>query len=311
MIILSSKKLGPFLLYYSLLTLPLSLFSQPVSPAELLRIAYTSHNQHEQRNFFLYLPAGYRSDSSAHQWPVMLFLHGNGERGNGREDLDWVLREGPLYEAWIQKRDLPFIIIGPQLPMYGMDTIPYIHNRNVSMIPRRLETGVPDRPAEFATPEKMEPEAATIFFPEFMRPAGWEREEKDLMEMVETIINDYHGDPDRIYLTGLSYGGFGTWYMASKHPKTWAAIAPIVGWGHPDLMEPIASHHIPLWVFAGGRDQNVELRYFYAGLNKLEQLGNTDIRFTIEADMGHDVWRRVYAGEDLYNWLLSHQLEKK
>jgi len=305
------KTLTSFLLFFSLFTFHSSLLSQSVSPPELLRIPYTSHNQHEQRNFFLYLPAGYRSDSTDHHWPVMLFLHGNGERGNGRDELDYVLKEGPVYEAWIQKRDLPFIIISPQLPMYGMDSIPYIHNRNVSSIPKRLESGLPDRPAEFTTPEKMEPEAATVVFPDAMPRAGWEREEKDLMDMTETILNDYHGDPARIYLTGLSYGGFGTWYMASKHPKTWAAIAPIVGWGHPDLMEPIASHHIPLWVFAGGRDHNVELRYFYAGLNKLEQLGHTDVRFTIEEDMGHDTWRRVYAGEDLYTWLLTKVKREK
>jgi len=71
-------------------------------------------------------------------------------------------------------------------------------------------------------------------------------------------------------------------------------------------MKPIAEHQIPLWVFAGGRDPNVYLRYFYAGLNKLEELGHQDVRFTIEADMGHDVWRRVYAGEDVYEWMLSH-----
>ena len=98
--------------------------------------------------------------------------------------------------------------------------------------------------------------------------------------------------------------------FSSLHPKTWAAIAPIVGWGHPDLMEPIAQYQIPVWVFAGGRDNGVELRYFYAGLNKLEELGHPDVRFTIEADMGHDTWRRVYAGEDLYNWFLSHKKEK-
>src|SRR4029078_12479749 len=79
-----------------------ALIAQSPSPPELVRIPYTSHNQNEQKNFFLYLPAGYHTQTADHQWPVLLFLHGNGERGNGREDLDWVLREGPLYEAWIQ-----------------------------------------------------------------------------------------------------------------------------------------------------------------------------------------------------------------
>ena len=298
------------ILFASIFTLHFPLFTQTMSPAELLRVPFTSQHQQEQKNYFLYLPAGYRSNGPNQKWPVMLFLHGNGERGNGREDLDWVLKEGPLYEAWIQKRDLPFIIIGPQLPMYGMDSIPYIHDRKFSMAPKRLEDGVPARPEEFNTPQKMEPQAAAVRFPDALPPSGWEMEEKDLMDMVETIIKEYQGDQNRIYLTGLSYGGFGTWYLANKHPKTWAAIAPIVGWGHPDLMDPIAQHQIPVWVFAGGRDNGVELRYFYAGLNKLEALGHPDVRFTIEADMGHDTWRRVYGGEDLYDWLLSHKKEK-
>jgi hypothetical protein len=89
------------------------------------------------------------------RWPVMLFLHGNGERGNGKEDLDWVLTHGPLYEAWIQKRDLPFIIVAPQLPLYGLDeTIDYIRDRKIEDIPERLEQGVPARPEEFATPDR-------------------------------------------------------------------------------------------------------------------------------------------------------------
>ena len=129
--------------------------------------------------------------------------------------------------------------------------------------------------------------------------------DKDLMDMVDQVIKDYKGDPDRMYLTGLSSGGFGTWYMASKHSTTWAAIAPVVDWGHPDLMEPIATHQIPLWAFAGGRDAGVELRFFYAGMNRLEELGHKDVRFTIEEDMNHDAWRRVYGGNDLYDWFLT------
>ena len=281
--------------------------AQSVSVAELIRVPYTSKEEHTQKEFYLYLPYGFRTGSPDRKWPVLMFLHGNGERGNGRDELDWVLMHGPLYEAWIQKRDLPFIIIAPQLPMYGMDSISYIRDRDPSQIPRRLEAGVPERPVEFSTAQKIEPEAAAVRFPEALPPSGWDKEERDLMDMIETVINDYKGDPDRLYLTGLSYGGFGTWYLASKHPKTWAAICPVVGWGHPDLMKPIADHHIPVWVFAGGRDRSVYLRYFYSGINKLEEFGHTDVRFTIEADMGHDVWRRVYGGEDIYTWFLSHK----
>ena len=96
--------------------------------------------------------------------------------------------------------------------------------------------------------------------------------------------------------------------MANKHPDMFAAIAPVAGWGHPDLMTPIVRHNLPVWVFAGGRDDTIKVEFFYAGVNKLEELGHTRVRFTIHEDMAHDVWRRVYRGDDIYTWLLEHKL---
>jgi predicted peptidase len=93
--------------------------------------------------------------------------------------------------------------------------------------------------------------------------------------------------------------------MASKHPQLFSAIIPVVGWGHPDLMKPIAQHRIPVWAFAGGRDQVVQLQFFYAGLNKLESLGHDNVRFTVHEDMSHDAWTRVYASTDIYEWMLQ------
>jgi predicted peptidase len=95
--------------------------------------------------------------------------------------------------------------------------------------------------------------------------------------------------------------------MASRYPNRFAAIAPVVGWGHPSLMPPIAKHDLPVWAFAGGRDSAVNIQYFYAGLNELERLGHSNVRFTVHEDKGHDAWTRVYSGDDLYTWLLSQQ----
>ena len=278
-------------------------------PPELLRISRVSAATRAERDHFLYLPKGYRKNSEQ-RWPVLLFLHGNGERGDAKAELDYLLKNGPLYEAWIQKRDLPFIVIAPQLPMYGMDEkADYLKKRSRAEIPERLPTGVPDRPAEFATPSPMagavsEPLAKTST--PYGPPKGWPELETDLLAMLDDVLASYHGDPDRQYLTGLSYGGFGTWYLASKHPDRFAAIVPVVGYGHPDLMPSIAAAKLPIWCFAGGRDEAVKVKYFYPGLNRLEQLGH-EFRFTIEADMGHDVWARVYAGNDVFDWMLAHQ----
>jgi predicted peptidase len=83
--------------------------AQNLTPSEptLVRQSYLSSVDQSQREYFVYLPRGYHT-SAEKKWPVMLFLHGNGERGNGQDELDFVLMQGPLYEAWVQKKRLAF-----------------------------------------------------------------------------------------------------------------------------------------------------------------------------------------------------------
>ena len=282
---------------------------QSTLPEQLLRVSYQSECSDSERDFFLYLPKGYQAENAEH-WPVILFLHGTGEKGNGKDELDYLLKNGPIYEAWIQKRDLPFIIIAPQLPMFGADTLPgneWLKNRSRKEIPQRLEQRTPLRPDKFGTNRPMEPTAMVINFDTVTDESsiGWNRCEQDVMNILATVLEKYKADKNRVYLTGLSRGGYGTWFIASRHPEKFAAISPVVGWGYPEDMEPLAKVNMPVWCFAGGRDETVELQYFYAGINKLEELGNTNFRFTIEEDMNHDVWNRVYSGEDIYNWFLQ------
>lgn len=282
-----------------------------VAPADsddprLLRVPYQSDVTKLERDYYVYLPAAF---SEQRRWPVMLFLHGNGERGNAKDELDYVMVHGPLYEAWVQKRNLPFVIIAPQLPMYEMGDEPYIRDRTAEKIPRRMDKGTPARDPKFASAEPMDglPAKAPGHFGIEGPPWGWPLHEHELIDMVDNVIANFRGDPRRVYVTGLSYGGFGAWYIASKHPDRFAALNPIVGYAHPDLVDSIAEHQVPVWCFAGGRDRVVPVEYFYAGMNRLEQLGHHDVRFTVEEDMNHDVWTRVYAGEDIYSWMLSQR----
>lgn len=280
-----------------------------VSESRLVRQPYMSSTE-AALDYFVYLPRGYDSNPER-RWPVIVFLHGDGERGDSREDLDWLLVHGPLYEAWIQKRDLPFIIVSPQLPLFGREeTIDYIRDRDREDIPQRLKTGVPPRPEEFPTPFPMNGAAGASELPVGSQgpPDGWYRREEDLIAILDLTLSTYRADPSWVYLTGISYGGFGSWYLASRHPERFAAIAPVVGWGHPDQMPALAKRPVPVWVFAGGRDQSVAVENFYLGVNTLEELGHDEVRFTIHADTGHDTWRRVYAGRDLYDWFLGHSL---
>ena len=278
------------------------------SEPELRRVSYQSARTGKPRDYFVYLPRGFAQSKS---WPVMLFLHGDGERGDARGELDYVLIHGPLFEAWCQKRDLPFVIISPQLDKFSRGEIPYIRDRTPAQIPKRMVNGINPRPntSEARLAEPMNGVMSNDNLPDGPQGPreGWFEMEAEVMAMVERTITDYKGDRARVYLTGLSYGGFGAWHLAARHARTFAAVVPIVGYGHPDHAEPIAKEKLPLWVFAGGRDPAVALRYFYPVMNKLEQLGHPDPRFSIEVDLGHFTWVRVYEGQDVYDWMLRQR----
>ena len=306
------KKIIRFQICFAILTLLFfsncnTVATEKNEPAQLLRVPIQSKVNQKERDFFLYLPKDYGVDPNK-TFPVLMFLHGNGERGNGKDELDYTMIHGPLYEAWVQKRDLPFIMIVPQLPMFDIEA-DYITNRTTDQIPKRLAEGTPPSDATWQPDDPMLGAVQSDTFPNgiITLPMGWDKVDEDLMTMFDHVFENYNADKKRTYLSGLSYGGFGTWWIASKHPEMFAAINPVVGWGHPDLMAPIAEHKIPVWAFCGGRDGVIPCRYFYKGINRLEELGHKNVRFTTHEDMSHDTWRRVYAGEDIYNWFLSHQ----
>lgn len=281
------------------------------SSEQLLKLSYTSASGTE-RYYFLYLPKGYGQDP-AQQWPVLVWLHGDGERGETLDDLDYMLKNGPLYEAWVQKRDLPFIIVAPQLPLFGRDVNgpPYLVNRTRAEIPQRLEDGVPphtaDTPAR-STVGAMVGAVSARTVPGLgpdINQTTWDVVDPDVITVLDAVLAGYPADRSRVYLTGVSLGGFGTWYYASRYPDYFAALLPVVGYGTVDQAEAIAQAGIPVWAFSGGRDNVVPTPYFFAALNTLEENG-VEMRFTTEQDMGHDTWNRVYARDDVYTWLLGH-----
>lgn len=279
--------------------------------AKLERVSYISEYDNLERDFYIYLPEGY-DDNMDKEWPVLMFLHGTGERGNGKEDLDYVMIHGPLSEAWLQHRNLPFIMIVPQLHFFGLDTLEAnrFAGRSIDNKPKRIDNDVPLRGVESRPNIKMEGAIPTSEMPDepIFLEYGWNNVENDLIGILDKVLKNYNADKNRVYLSGISYGGFGTWYLASKHPERFAAINPIVGWLHPSLVAPLAEVNMPIWAFAGGRDKVVEAQYFFEGMNKLEELGNSNSRFTIHEDMGHDAWKRIYSGDDIYNWFLQHSL---
>lgn len=282
--------------------------------AQLIRVPYTSAANGAQKEFYLYLPKGYQPDTTE-TWPVLLFLHGDGERGDTLEDLDYLLKNGPLYEAWIQKRDLPFIIIAPQLGLFGRDkTGPeYLTKRTRAMIPQRLAEGVPPHSPDMPALQLVGPMVGAVAAESVvnveaeptMAATLWNQADPDVVNILDTVLANYRADAKRVYLSGVSLGGLGTWYFAAKYPDKFAALAPVVGFGSVEQAAAIAATRIPVWAFSGGRDPAAQTQYFFPAMNKLEEMGSV-MRFTTEQDMSHDVWNRVYAGDDVYKWLLQY-----
>jgi predicted peptidase len=113
----------------------------------------------------------------------------------------------------------------------------------------------------------------------------------------------YKIDPSRVYLTGMSLGGFGTWDLASRYPDIFAAIVPLCGGGRTNMAEKMKD--IPTWVFHGDLDQKVNISRSKEMVNAMKDLGS-DPKFSILKGQGHGI-QKVYSDQTVYEWLLSHQ----
>ena len=278
------------------------------SQGQLMRRGYDSDVTGARREYFVYLPAGYHTEPGR-LWPVILFLHGGGERGDALEDLDQVLAHGPLAEAWIQGRDLPFIMISPQMPLFDRT-----RRFSDAPTPERIGDGQPPprrrgrRPSQ---PMARVTDASVPAYADTDTGDSWHRMEKEVLGIVDATIGEFRADGDRVYLTGLSFGGAGTWHMATADPGRWAAIAPICGPGDPSRVSRIADARTPTWAFQGGRDEVVRPERVLETVIALETAGHPAVRFTVHEDLGHNSWTRVYEGWDLYGWFLAHRRQDR
>jgi predicted peptidase len=125
-----------------------------------------------------------------------------------------------------------------------------------------------------------------------------------LNALLEDVIHRYHADKDRIYLTGASMGGSGTWALAAAHPEKFAAIAPVCGTGNPADAPKLAQ--MPIWIFHGAKDPVVPLAHDQAMFDALKAAGN-HAKFTIYPNAKHDAWTETYNNPELYQWLLEQK----
>ena len=204
-----------------------------------------------ESKYLLFLPADYAKDTKK-KWPLMLFLHGAGERGT---NLNVVAVHGP--PKLVQERpDFPFIVVSPQCP------------------------------------------------------AGKTWTEEVILSLLDEVIESHRVDVTRIYLTGLSMGGYGTWAMVASRPELFAAVAPICGDGDPLKIvlsgaKKDAIKSLPVWAFHGGKDNVVPLAESERMVKALKDIGN-DAKLTVFPEAGHDSWTEAYNKPELYDWLLQH-----
>jgi len=216
--------------------------------------------------FQVYLPEEWRRDDGK-LWPIILFLHGRGERGS--EGM-WQTQIG-LPEAVRNHPDRwPFVIVMPQCP----------HN------------------AHWTDPAMLDLAMAAL----------------------DQESAEFHGDPGRTYLTGLSMGGYGAWELARLHPRRWSAVAIAssgVFWSYdPERWQEAsilpaeyanALGRTPVWLFHGSLDPVVAPRQSELMFDAFKSAGG-NIRLWIYQGLKHDSWTRAYDEPELPHWLLSHRL---
>lgn len=125
-----------------------------------------------------------------------------------------------------------------------------------------------------------------------------------LATLLDRVAARHAVDTTRVYLTGHSMGGNGTWYLAYMHPERFAAIAPMSG--PANLWWATRLGEVPAWVFHGGRDEVVPIRESEEMVRALRERGNREVRFTALPDRDHGLLD-LYEGRELYDWLLSHR----
>ncbi|MDR3724707.1 MAG: alpha/beta hydrolase-fold protein [Terracidiphilus sp.] len=219
------------------------------------------------RRFQVYLPEQWRRDDHK-QWPIILFLHGRGERGaegmwQTQVGLPQAVRDHP--ERW------PFVIVMPQCPMGSFWT---------------------------------DPESLAL-----------------AMTALDQESEEFHGDPQRTYLAGLSMGGYGAWELVRQHPRRWAAVsiaASGVFWSYaPERWQRASSlpaeyaralGHTAAWLFHGTEDSVVQPKQDELLYEAIKADGGR-VRLWLFQGLHHDCWTRAFNEPDLPRWLLAHHIE--
>jgi predicted peptidase len=202
---------------------------------------------HGEAKYVLFVPHDYKGDKD---YPLILFLHGAGERGaDGEKPAKVGL--GPAVRK--REKTFPFFVVFPQAKSsWGANSA----------------------------------------------------DAKRALEILAAVQKEYKIDAKRVYLTGLSMGGFGTWGLAAKDPDRWAAIVPVCGGGDPATAKAIKD--VPCWCFHGDADKAVPVGRSRMMIGALKEAGAKP-RYDEYKGVGHNSWDKAYGTDELYEWLLMQK----
>lgn len=141
-----------------------------------------------------------------------------------------------------------------------------------------------------------------LVMPQCPQDTFWVAKIESLKAFIDRVVSLYHIDTGRIYLCGLSMGGFGTWYTAMAYPDLFAAIAPCCGGGMAWNAEVLK---MPIWTFHGKEDTVVSPNQTLEMVEKLKKM-NPDFKYTLYDGVGHDSWVRAFS-QELLQWLLAQR----
>ena len=202
--------------------------------------------QKHELGYALHIPASIKEKK-----PLLIFLHGSGEKGT---DIEKVKIHGPF--KYLKDHKLDAYVLAPQCP------------------------------------ENEEWDAEVLY------------------RLILKIQKENNIDSDRIYVTGLSLGGWGTWNLAFAHPDMFAAIVPISGFVDLIQLEQTCKiAKIPTRIFHGLMDDVVNIDYAITIYKELKKC-NSNVEFTIFDDAGHDSWSRVYDNQQIYDWMFKQVRNK-
>jgi predicted peptidase len=201
-------------------------------------------------------------------YPLVIFLHGAGERGTNNEAQ--LVHGVSAFARETGRKSHPCFLIAPQCPP-GKRWVEVDWSAKAHKMPA----------------EPSEPMAL-------------------LLELLPQLQKRYSIDPKRIYVTGLSMGGFGTWDLLARRPSAFAAAIPICGGGDESTAARIKD--VPVWVFHGDRDGAVKVERSRNMVAALRKAGGKP-KYTEYKGVGHDSWTRTYNDPEVLKWLFAQRRE--